>query len=88
MPADELIKNVREVSTTSLYSRSNKDLPKSYIYKFIILWLRISLYIFPDDTRKIAIPDSSMMGRPDLQPQPVKVRMRKTRPERNRKDEI
>ena len=29
-----------------------------------------------------------MMGRPDLQPQPVKVRTRKNRPERNRKDEI
>ena len=41
-----------------------------------------------DDTRKIATTDSSMMGRPDLQPQPVKVRSRKTRPERNRKDEI
>ena len=41
-----------------------------------------------DDTRKIATPDSSMMGRPDLQPQPMKVRTRKTRPERNRKDEI
>ena len=31
-----------------------------------------------DDTRKIATPDSSMMGRPDLQPQPMKVRTRKT----------
>ena len=41
-----------------------------------------------DDPRKIATANSSMMGRPDLQPQPVKVRMRKTRPERNRKDEI
>ena len=41
-----------------------------------------------DDTRKTATPDSSMMGRPDQQLQPVKVRMRKTRPERNRKDEI
>ena len=41
-----------------------------------------------DDTRKITTPDSSMMGRPNLQPQPVKVRTRKTRPERNRKDEI
>ena len=41
-----------------------------------------------DDTRKIATSDSSMMGRPDLQPQPVKVWTRKTRPERNRKDEI
>ena len=41
-----------------------------------------------DDPRKIATANSSMMGRPDLQPQPVKVRTRKTRPERNRKDEI
>ena len=41
-----------------------------------------------DDTRKIATVDSSMMGCPDLQPQPVKVRTRKTRPERHRKDEI
>ena len=41
-----------------------------------------------EDTWKIATPDSSMMGRPDLQPQPVKVKIRKTRPERNRKDEI
>ena len=29
-----------------------------------------------------------MMGHPDLRPQLVKVRMRKTRPEPNRKDEI
>ena len=29
-----------------------------------------------------------MMGRPDLRPQLVKVRTRKTRPERNRKDKI
>ena len=29
-----------------------------------------------------------MMGRPDLLPQPVKVKMRKTRPEQNRNDEI
>ena len=36
-----------------------------------------------DDTRKIATADSSMMGRPDLQPQPVKVRTRKTCPEHN-----
>ena len=41
-----------------------------------------------DDTRKIATADSSMMGRSDLQPQPVKVRTRKTRLERNRKDKI
>ena len=41
-----------------------------------------------DDTRKIATSDSSMMGRPDLQPQLMKVWTRKTRPERNRKDEI
>ena len=41
-----------------------------------------------DDTRKITTLYSSMMGRPDLQPQPVKVRTRKTHPERNRKDEI
>ena len=41
-----------------------------------------------DDTRKIATVDSSMMGCPDLQPQPVKVRTRKTRLERNRKDKI
>ena len=41
-----------------------------------------------DDTRKTAIPDSSMMGRPDQQLQPVKVRTRKTHPERNRKDKI
>ena len=36
----ELIKNVREVSITSLYSRSTKDLPKSCNFlghKFIIL---------------------------------------------------
>ena len=44
--------------------------------------------IIIDDTRKIATPDLSMMGHPDLQPQPVKVRTRKTRPERNMKDEI
>ena len=31
---------------------------------------------------------SSMMGHPDLRPQLVKVRTRKTRPQRNRKDEI
>ena len=41
-----------------------------------------------DDARKIRTPNSSMMGRPDLQLQPMKVRTRKTRPERNRKDEI
>ena len=41
-----------------------------------------------DDTRKITTLYSSMMGRPDLQPQPVKVRTRKTCPERHRKDEI
>ena len=41
-----------------------------------------------DDTRKIPTTDSSMMGRPDQQLQPVKVRTRKTHPERNRKDEI
>ena len=41
-----------------------------------------------DDARKIITPNSSMMGRPDLQLQPMKVRTRKTRPERNRKDEI
>ena len=41
-----------------------------------------------DDTRKIITLYSSMMGRPDLLPQPVKVRTRKTRPERNKKDEI
>ena len=41
-----------------------------------------------DDTRKTATLDSSMMGRPDQQLQPVKVRTRKIRPERNRKDEI
>ena len=41
-----------------------------------------------DDTKKITTLYSFMMGRPDLQPQPVKVRTRKTRPERNRKDEI
>ena len=40
------------------------------------------------DARKITTPNSSMMGRPDLQLQPMKVRTRKTRPERNRKDEI
>ena len=34
-----------------------------------------------DDTRKTATLDSSMMGRPDQQLQPVKVKMRKTRPE-------
>ena len=41
-----------------------------------------------NDTRKIATAYSSMKGRPDLQSQPVKVRTRKTRPERNRKDKI
>ena len=41
-----------------------------------------------NDTRKITTPNSSMMGRPDLELQPMKVRTRKTRPERNRKDEI
>ena len=41
-----------------------------------------------DDAGKITTPNSSMMGRPDLQLQPMKVRTRKTRPERNRKDEI
>ena len=40
-----------------------------------------------DDTRKITTPNSSMTGRLDLQLQPMKVRTRKTRPERNRKDE-
>ena len=37
---------------------------------------------------KLPTPYSSMMGRHDLQLQPMKVRTRKTRPERNRKDEI
>ena len=49
---------------------------------------KVHFWVDSDDTRKIVTPDSSMMGRPDLQPQPVKVRTRKTRPERNRKDEI
>ena len=44
--------------------------------------------IVSDDTRKHTTLYSSMMDRPDLRPQPVKVRTRKTRPERNRKDEI
>ena len=34
-----------------------------------------------DDTRKYTTLYSSMMGRPDLRPQPVKVRTRKTHPE-------
>ena len=33
------------------------------------------MHIIIDDTRKIATADSSMMGRPDLQPQPMKVRI-------------
>ena len=44
----------------------------------------ITIHLFgdnTDDTRKIITLYSSMMGRPDLQPQPVKVRTRKTRPE-------
>ena len=41
-----------------------------------------------DDAGKITTPNSSMMGRPDLQLQPMEVRTRKTRLERNRKDEI
>ena len=37
---------------------------------------------------KITTLYSSMMGRPDLRPQLMKVRTRKTRPEPSRKDEI
>ena len=48
----------------------------------------LKFVMWGDDARKITIPNSSMMGRPDLQLQPMKVRTRKTRPERNRKDEI
>ena len=52
-------------------------------------WWKIAYdMIIVDDTRKIVTPDSSMMGRPDLQPQLVKVKTRKTRPGRNKKDEI
>ena len=36
---------------------------------------------------KITTLFSSMMGRPDLQPQHMKIRTRKTRPEPSRKDE-
>ena len=37
---------------------------------------------------KITTLYSSMMGRPDLRPQLMKVRTKKTRPEPSRKDEI
>ena len=58
---------------------------------YLLLQLDCQLFHFgkiSDDTRKTATSDSSMMGRLDQQLQPMKVRTRKTRPERNRKDEI
>ena len=55
----------------------------SFSYIFLLCVMTVV-----DDARKITTPNSSMMGRPDLQPQPVKVRTRRTCPERNRKDEI
>ena len=66
-----------------LYVSLKKNLKHFFYKKFKTLSI-----INIDDTRKIITLYSSMMGRPDLQPQPVKVRTRKTRPERNRKDKI
>ena len=72
-----LFANIYICSITIIIGR--KTTPKSiYIYIYMMMILE----------KNYQTLYSSMMGRPNLRPQLVKVRTRKTRPQRNRKDEI